>query len=186
MPSPITSNPILLIDGESLKILTPLLLNCKISANSARTQNDLKFFKGKIYFGNSAKVNISFLFPRTNNMSYVVSSGQGGLSYSELGQSILLPMNNNGHYNVTILVTGYHCVNRTFVTTITVNKFFDLSNTGLVLVVGALIAVPGVIMASSVQKTSFIILSKSLIITKNFFRNTFPRIFLKLLIIFIY
>ena len=83
-----------------------------------------------------------FPIPVNLQMEYILSGGKGEVSNTTYGQILTLQLNDNGNYNLSVLVSGPNCVNQSFQTIISVQKFLDISNIGLVTVVGIAIAVP--------------------------------------------
>ena len=97
-----------------------------------------------------ATVKISFMYkyfpvPTKFTMDYMLRSGTKEQSNTSVGQTVQLKLSSNGKYNLSILVSCAYCINRTFQTKITVQKLFDLSNTGLLTVVGIMVAIPVIV-----------------------------------------
>ncbi len=93
-------------------------------------------------------------FPSSVNltMSYDLSNQNREITNTIYGQVLKIKLINNGQYNLTILVSGQNCVNQTFQTTITVAKLFDISNTGLITAIGAVISLPVAVVGITLLK----------------------------------
>ena len=91
------------------------------------------------------KINFGYKYfpvPVNLKIEYILSSDTGEESNTSYGQVLTLQLNNNGNYNLSILVSGPNCVNQSFLTTIRLQKLLDISNVGLMTVVGIAIAIP--------------------------------------------
>ena len=114
-----------------------------LTVNHLLTSN----IKSSYSYNSAATLKIQFgykYFPVPINlkMEYILISDNGEVSNTSYGRVLALHLNNNGNYNLSILVSGPNCVNQSFQTTISLQKFLDISNMGLVTVVGMAIAIP--------------------------------------------
>ena len=101
------------------------------------------------------KINFTYKYfpvPVNMNMDYLLTSRSKEVSNRSVGQSLQLKIANNGKYNLSILVSCAYCINRTFQTEISVQKLFDLSNTGLMTVVGIVGSIPLIIVGLTILR----------------------------------
>lgn len=92
----------------------------------------------KYFFDSNSNLNLHFTykyFPDSHPFMIqykVVQDSNELTSNTTMGQNLTLKFSNNGNYKVIISVSCHQCLNRTFQTTISMKKIFDISNANLV------------------------------------------------------
>lgn len=119
--------------------------------------------KNSYYFDSATNLQIHFFykyFPTKENFSIVyqlLKDGSFLQSDKTFGQDLILPLTENGNYNLTITVSGLYLINRTFQTSLMLRKLFDISNTNLITTIGFVLLIPIAILGLTlVKKKKFI------------------------------